>query len=186
VKGILFTEFITLVDNAFGADVTEDVISACELASGGAYTSVGTYSHTEFIQLLGALSTNTSIPARELCLTYGKYLFGRFSVLYPKMFEDKLPLFDFLMEIDGRIHGEVRKLYPEAELPKLDAKMVGPGTLEIFYSSKRSFGDAAEGLLLGAIEHFAEEVEIQREDLEREGEGQCVRFLLAPSKAVAA
>jgi hypothetical protein len=186
VKGILFTELISLVDQAFGADVTEDMIAACDLESGGAYTSVGTYSHNEFITLLDALSKNTNLPTRDLCITFGKYLFGRFAQLYPTMFTDKLPLFDFLMEVDDRIHGEVRKLYPEADLPKLDARMVTPTTLQVVYSSSRSFGDAAEGLLLGAIDYFGEEVDLARTDLPKEGEGQCVQFQLAQSKAAAA
>src|SRR5262245_35992633 len=53
MKGVVFTEFLEMVGAKFGEDMVDDVILACELPSGGAYTSVGTYDHQELFALVG-------------------------------------------------------------------------------------------------------------------------------------
>ncbi|MEM8921352.1 MAG: heme NO-binding domain-containing protein [Pseudomonadota bacterium] len=185
MKGVIFTEFLSMVDDAFCPHMTEQLLGDCDLASGGAYTSVGTYDHQEIINLVGALSARSGVDASDLVKAYGEHLFGRFTKLYPQFFIDAHDLFDFLMEIDERIHGEVRKLYPDADLPALDASMAAPQMLEIVYRSKRGLADAAEGLIIGAAKHFNEPITILRDNLS-EGEEQCVRFLVKKRLTAAA
>ncbi len=43
MKGIVFTEFLDMVDSVYSPEVVEDIIEASELASAGPYTAVGTY-----------------------------------------------------------------------------------------------------------------------------------------------
>jgi Haem-NO-binding len=43
MKGMVFTEFLELVERSWGEELVDELIESCELASGGAYTSVGTY-----------------------------------------------------------------------------------------------------------------------------------------------
>lgn len=59
MKGIVFTEFLELVEDKFGLEMVDKIISSSELESGGIYTSVGTYSFSEMLQLLQHLSDNT-------------------------------------------------------------------------------------------------------------------------------
>ena len=47
MKGIVFTEFLDLVEAKFGAEVLEEMLDAADLKSGGAYTAVGYYDHAE-------------------------------------------------------------------------------------------------------------------------------------------
>ena len=51
MKGIIFTEFLELVEEKFGLGMVDKIISQSELNSGGAYTSVGTYEFSEMLQL---------------------------------------------------------------------------------------------------------------------------------------
>ena len=106
-----------------------------------------------------------------------KHLFGRFVGSYPQFFEGVQSTFDFLANIEGYIHVEVRKLYPDADLPTFEYDTSQRGRLIMVYKSARPFAALAEGLLLGAIEHFGETVDVQREDLS-EGRGMYVRFTL--------
>ena len=53
--GIVFSEFTEMVEEVFSAEMVEKILDDCDLESGGAYTSVGSYSHTEIISLVGAL-----------------------------------------------------------------------------------------------------------------------------------
>ena len=56
MKGIIFTDFLELVEEKFGLEMVDTIIEASELESNGVYTGVGTYSFGEMVQLLGNLS----------------------------------------------------------------------------------------------------------------------------------
>lgn len=45
MKGIVFTEFVDMVEAQFSADMVDDILDDAAPASGGAYTAVGTYDH---------------------------------------------------------------------------------------------------------------------------------------------
>ncbi len=66
MKGMVFTEFVEMVEQAFGVDVADDIITRSNLPSGGAYTSVGSYGHREVLSMLGALSAHTNVPLSDM------------------------------------------------------------------------------------------------------------------------
>ena len=180
MKGIVFTEFLDMVDAQFGMPVTEAIVANAQLRSGGAYTSVGTYCHSEIVSLVTELSRETNIEVPRLVQTFGTHLLDRFLVLFPQFFDDTPHLYGFLENVDGYIHGEVRKLYPNATLPEIETKRLDDGKFILTYKSARQMADLAEGLILGAIDHFGGRFTCLRRDLPAEGEKQCVRFMLAP------
>lgn len=177
MKGIVFTEFLGMVEDRFGPDTVERIIEESALPSGAAYTTVGTYDHRELLQLVGRLSTATGLPAPVLVRTFGQHLFGRFTHAYPNFFNDVESAFDFLGKVDNYIHVEVLKLYPDAELPRFDYAYPGPGRMEMVYRSRCPFSDLAEGLILGCIEHFGQPIELTRTNLDEDG-ATAVRFSL--------
>lgn len=163
MKGIVFKEFIDLVENQFGADVADKIIEENELDSDGAYTSVGTYNHEEILKLVTSLSKASKIPVSGLVKTFGKHLIKVFTKGFPNFFA-KDNCFEFLKSIDDSIHVEVKKLYPDAELPKFTHNEPEDGKLNLHYESSRPFADLAEGLIEGAIEHYGEKIELNVED----------------------
>ena len=52
MKGIIFTAFIQYAEDSFGELVVEHMISGCDLATDGAYTSVGTFSWEKLLAVL--------------------------------------------------------------------------------------------------------------------------------------
>ncbi len=165
MKGMVFTEFFNLVETAFGADMLDDIIDDANLPNDGAYTAVGTYDHMELVAMVVALSTRSGMPVPDLVKTFGTYLFGRFVALYPKFFTDVNDSFVFLSGIEDIIHAEVLKLYPDASLPKFDVQIEGD-ELIMTYHSNRHFADLAEGLIIGAAQHFNENFEIVKTNLD--------------------
>ena len=161
MKGMVFTEFLEMVEAKFSADMVDDIIADSDLPHGGAYTAVGTYDHGELVKMVSALSQRTEIPAPALVQVFGEHLFGRFHVLYPGFFAGISSALDFLEGIETVIHTEVRKLYPDAQLPQFDCTRSADG-LQMRYSSPRHFGDLAEGLIKGAVAHFGGGVEVER------------------------
>ncbi len=177
MKGFVFTEFTDMVDAAFGEEMTDAIIADSDLPSGGSYTAVGTYDYQEMVALVRELSRRTGTPVPELLQTYGRHLFGRFVSGYPQFFEPERNLFEFLRDVEDRIHVEVRKLYPEAELPSFEYDCSQENRVEILYRSCRPLGDFCRGLLEGCIIHFAEPVTLDQEPLTTDA-GTAVRFTL--------
>jgi hypothetical protein len=161
MKGMVFTEFLEMVEAKFSADMVDDIIDDANLPSGGAYTAVGTYDHGELVQMVVALSQRTDIAVPALVHTFGEHLFGRFYALFPAFFQGITSALDFLEGIETVIHTEVRKLYPDAQLPQFDCTRSADG-LQMLYSSPRHFGDLAEGLIHGAVAHFGDQLQITR------------------------
>ena len=62
MKGIVFTEFLEMVENTFGLETVDYIIYKSDLKSEGAYTSVGTYDFFEMLSLISNLSEKVNIP----------------------------------------------------------------------------------------------------------------------------
>jgi hypothetical protein len=176
MKGMVFTEFLEMVEAAHSYDVVDRIIEEARLPSGGAYTAVGTYDHAEMWSLVSQLSRATGTAVPDLMQTFGRHLAQRFASTHPAFF--KAPgLFDFLASVDSLIHAEVRKLYPDAELPHFEVLERTPQRMQLVYRSPRHFGDLAEGLMQGVASHYGEPVRITREPVS-EAPGSHIRFTL--------
>ncbi len=175
MKGVVFTEFLEMVEQTFSPQLADKLLDETELGSGGAYTAVGTYSHEELVALVIKLSEFTQIPTSVLIQTFGEHLFGRFAVGYPHFFAHIHSATDFLVSIENVIHVEVHKLYPDAQLPRFTVEERTPDRLVLIYSSPRGFGDLALGLIRACVAYYKENWRIQRMDLS--GPTQ-VRFIL--------
>ena len=177
MKGVVFTEFLEMVESKFSADMADQILDESELPSGGVYTTVGTYDHDEMVSLVEALGKHTGLSTPELLRAFGEYLFGRFESGYPAFFESTNSALEFLSKVDDYIHVEVRKLYPDAELPSFECHSPRSGRLEMTYKSSRPFAALAEGLISGCIAHYGQPVDMKIEDLSN-GEGTSARFIL--------
>jgi len=169
MKGIVFCEFLEMVESQDGIDMVDELIETSQVPSGGCYTAVGTYDHSELVSLLVAYSRHKNVAVPDLLKAFGKYLFARFVVLYPVFFENKKSAYDFLSHIDSYIHVEVRKLYPDAELPTFSHRIIDADRLELVYTSAKHLPDFAEGLMRGCIDHFGESIELQRQAVDIDG-----------------
>lgn len=179
MKGIVFTEFLELVGRKFGVEVMDLIIESSDLPSQAAYTAVGTYDHGEMLALVKNLSKATCVPVPELFKTYGEYLFARFALRYPQFFAGIGSSFEFLDRIEAQIHVEVKKLYPDAELPSIEVHWLSEDRIHLAYSSTRPFARFAEGLMRGAVAFFEEKIAIR--ELDAADDGTFVLFELMRS-----
>jgi hypothetical protein len=180
MKGMIFTEFMEWVETTWSPEKVDAIIARSNVASGGAYTAVGTYPHEEITALVVALSRETGIAAPDLMRAFGKHLFGRFALAYPRFFQGMAGSFQFLSGIEDVIHAEFRKLYPDAELPTFEAARDGDG-LSLTYFSEHPFPDLAHGLIEGCVAHFGEAIEVRREAV-ADLPGAQARFMLTAKR----
>ena len=165
MKGVVFTEFLEMVESQFSYEVVDAILEKVQPESGGSYTTLGTYDHNEIVNMVVALSEQTGAAAGDLIHAFGKHLFSRFSELHESFFQGLESTFDFLERVEDYIHVEVAKLYPDAQLPTLATDRSAVDTLSVHYQSSRPFADLAYGLIDGCISHFDEKVTVSREDL---------------------
>ena len=185
MKGLIFTEFLEMVESRHGLEMVDRLIQRSDLPSGGAYTSVGTYDHAELVRMIVELSAATSLPVKSLIRGFGIYLFMRLAAGYPAFFRGVDSTQEFLAHVEDHIHVEVLKLYPDAELPRVIYRRLDSGQCEVRYSSTRPFGDLAEGLILGCIEYFKQPLTLTREDLPPVNGFYSVLFTVTPAEVSA-
>lgn len=177
MKGIVFTEFLEFVEDQMGADMVDAIIDDCELSTGGAYTSVGTYPFSELRDLLMALVARSGADPAALLRGFGHKLCTTFTAGYGQYFDAARSLFDFLASIDDHIHVEVRKLYPDAELPSMRIAERSADRLLLDYRSDRGLEALAEGLIQATSDYYREPVDVSCETIS-DGAGEFVRFTI--------
>ena len=175
MKGFVFTEFLEMVEDKFGYEVADKIVTEEKLDSKGIYTSIGTYDHKEMVVLVSNLSQSSGIPIPNLLKLYGKYLFGIFRRDYQVFFQDIKNSFDFLERVDSYIHMEVKKLYPQAELPKFDISR-GENGLTMIYNSSRKMSDFAMGLIEACMEHYGDDGILSKTILDDSGQSVEIKI----------
>lgn len=169
MKGIIFSELLELVEDRFGLEMVDDIIEASDLPSGGAYTAVGTYDFSEMLQLLTQLSQRTGLDLGTLQKVFAEHFFQvikRDYATFLHMYKDPISM---LSSIENHIHVEVRKIYPDAQLPTFLIKEKTDNTLEMIYSSSRAMYSFGLGLMEQTFKYFNREASIKMELLKDDG-----------------
>jgi hypothetical protein len=174
MKGLVFTTFYAFCESNFGEDVLEDIIDGAALPHGGAYTSVGTYPFEEMVALVVSTVKLTGRTMPAILEAFGEYCFASWVSQAPGRFEGKA-LFDVLAGIDDFHESEVRKLYPDAELPSFKVASRDARRLVLDYHSCKPLADLACGVIKGASRHLATPVTIRHAQQTGPG-GAFVRF----------
>ena len=166
MKGVVFTEFFRHVEARHGEALLDEVITAADLPHGGAYTSVGTYAFDEMLALVGACTMATKQSAGEMLDGFGQHCFAQWVSYVPAFFGPGRHVFDILSEINEFHEYEVRKLYPDAELPTFTVESRDESTLVLGYHSAKKLTDLAMGVIRGAALHLGTPVGITAEEAE--------------------
>lgn len=169
MKGMIFTEFLDLVEDKFGLEMVDKIIENSNLESKGIYTSVGTYKFSEMLQLLKQLSSNTSISIDNLLLVYGEHFFSVLENNYHGFIATYKDPIEMLASIENHIHVEVKKIYPDAELPTFEVLKRDENSLIMLYKSSRAMHYFGLGLMNKTFEHFNASATIELEKIKEDG-----------------
>ena len=164
MRGVIFTEFLDMVEERYSEDMVDNIIDASDLSTEGAYTSIGTYNKSEFVQLIGNLSQQTGVQVPQLLEQTGRHLFRSFVRLQPEFFAGLNCCFDFVVAFEGFLHADIRRLYNDNELPGLKTTFLDEKTLKLQYISVQKFKELMEGLIRECIEYFKEKIDLEIED----------------------
>ncbi|CAM3672209.1 heme NO-binding domain-containing protein [Vibrio aquimaris] len=173
MQGAVFTAFSDMIIEKMGMEMLDDLIDSTEPESGGVYTAGGNYADSELINMVGVLAEKTNLPAGELVRAFGHYLFKKLYDSCPADISQITDLKTFLLAIDSVIHKEVKRLYPQAYLPTFAYEEQDDGSLVIYYNSDRALCELAEGLIVGASEHFNQPIHLAHPECLHRDDQHC-------------
>ena len=159
--GIIFTSLIEMMEQEVGLEITEKVLDESHVATGGSYTAVGYYPPAELVAIVTRLSVHTDIPIPDLVRKFGHYLFQLLADSHPHAIVGKTSVIHLLSQLDSHIHVEVKKLYPEADLPVFKTLEESPTHIKLLYTSANRLEPLAEGLVMGGSDFFKETVTVE-------------------------
>ena len=171
MKGIVFNLLEQLVTEEHGDETWEDLLDAADLD--GAYTSLGSYPDEHLFKLVGAASEALDTAPDDIIRWFGRSSLPLFAERYPGLFERHTQTKSFVLTLNDIIHPEVRKLYPGAIVPEFGFATPSENTVVMDYYSPRKLCAFAEGLLLGAGDHFSETVVIEQPECMNRGDPRC-------------
>ena len=171
LKGIVFNLLERLVVSEYGEETWETLLEACGLD--GVYTSLGSYPDEDLFGLVGAASDALDVPADDIVRWFGRGALPLFAERYPHLFSGHDDARSFVLTLNDIIHPEVRKLYPGAIVPEFGFDSSAPSAVGMDYYSPRKLCAFAEGLLLGAADHYGETVTIEQSECMNRGDAQC-------------
>jgi len=177
MKGIVFRLLETVVTKHHGEATWDRLLTDAGLD--GAYTSLGSYDDAELGKLVHAASQRLQLPPADIIRWFGREAMPLLSATYPMVFAPHRQTRAFVLTLNSIIHPEVRKLYPGADVPNFDFDTSSPEVLVMRYRSARRMCSFAEGLLLGAADHFRETAHIDHPRCMHRGDPECelrIRF----------
>lgn len=153
MKGIILSEFVEYIEEQLGEATAQKIIDDSGVESDGAYSRVGMYDYQELIQLLTQAVAETETEADVLLEGFSDHLFKMFKRDYSVFFDGVGSAAEMLSQIDNHIHVEVKKLYPDAELPSFNYVHEG-NKLTLNYTSPRPLASVAQSLVGACIKYF--------------------------------
>jgi hypothetical protein len=172
VKGVVFNLLEEVVSEEAGEAAWERAIA--ESAVDGAYTSLGNYSHGELAALAESLAGELGVEPDEAVIWFGQRALPKLAATYPQLFEAHKGSLSFLCTLNDIIHPEVRKLYPGADVPVFDYRLIESDRMLMGYRSRRGLCFFGQGLIEGAGEYFGENLKIAQTTCEKRGDSECV------------
>jgi len=101
MKGIVFTEFMVMVESQWGMEMVDRLIDDVDPASKGVYTTVGTYEYSELVDYITTLHGAIGLEVSKLIYTFGRHLAESFSTRFSGMFEDAQSTLELLKKVDN-------------------------------------------------------------------------------------
>lgn len=172
MKGIVFNLLEALTVRGAGEDAWDHALE--QVGVSGAYTAIGNYRDEEFTALLAAVPVPPGADAVRL-RWFGRQAMPMLRDRYPLFFTPYTATWPFLLTLNDVVHAEVRKLYPGATVPVFDftADPADPDVLLLDYRSPRRLCALAEGFVLGAADHFADQVDVRQDVCMHRGDDHC-------------
>ena len=119
MKGIILASFVEFAERELGG--------AADGLPATSYSPVMGYPDDELFVLVARTSEAAGVSSPEVLRRFGAHLFRTFANLYPVFLDGVESAMELLGGIETYVHGEVKKLYPDAEFPSFEVRAPAAG-----------------------------------------------------------
>lgn len=176
MKGVIFNVVEEAVVAEHSPETWDRILERAGLA--GAYTSLGSYPDAELLRIVAVAGDLLETNPDELLRWAGRKAFAGLGGRHPEFARTHIRLRSFLHSVNQVIHPEVRKLYPHSVVPEFDTTELADGTIRMVYRSPRRLCALAHGLMLGAADHYGEQLAVEQIRCVHRGDEAC-EFVLS-------
>ena len=173
MKGIVFNLLEDFIIDGWGEEAYDEIISLCPLRTKEPFIGPGTYEDADLLAIVGKAAETLSVSVAEAVHAFGKYCFPKLASKYPMFLEGHEHPKTFLKTIDEVIHVEVKKLFKDAEPPRITYVDPAPDQLILTYRSKRGLCSLMAGLLEGVAVFFETPLDYRQTQCTSQGAGAC-------------
>jgi len=185
MKGVVFNILESFVCEGWGDEVYETILERCPLHTKEPFVGPGTYPDADLVIIAKATAHHLGLPLNDALRAFGAYSFPVLAGSVRELIADLTTPQALLHAVEGVIHVEVRKLYPEAKPPRFVVRDRPDGTLRLQYYSQRRLCAFLEGLFDGLGEHFDCDVLATKQACMHDGADHCAYDLtIAPRAAL--
>ncbi|MEL0097638.1 MAG: heme NO-binding domain-containing protein [Planctomycetaceae bacterium] len=171
MQGIIFNLLEEIVTRDLGADTWDDLLDGAGLD--GVYTAFVNYPDDQLLSLVSVAAGALDKPESDIIRWFGQNAIPLLAERYANFFTSCENTRAFLLSLNDIIHPEVRKLYPDADVPDFDYEASNPEFLILRYTSSRQICALAEGLIMGAGSYFNEKITLEHGTCVHKGGDTC-------------
>src|SRR5690606_25138495 len=174
MKGVVFTEFLEMVEGSYGLGMVDYILQNSDLDSNGIYTSVGTYDFKELITLFSVLSEKVKIKVDDISYNFGKYFFTSLKNTRPQIFEEHDSPEEFLISIEDHVYKQVKDGHPPVKPQTFTIEKNDQDQMIFVYKSTTGLYMFALGFVEKTFEHYNPSFKVTYKTLS--DKGTQVRF----------
>jgi hypothetical protein len=154
VKGIIFNLLEEFIIDNWGAARFEKIVARCPIHTQLPYVGPGTYPDANLFAIVEQTTAELGIGTDEALRSFGRFAFPKLAARFPIFMVGHDHPKSFLKTIDGVIHVEVRKLFVNAEPPRITFRDPAPDRLVLHYVSRRNLCPLFAGLIEGTSDYY--------------------------------
>lgn len=145
------------------------------------YVQDEAYPDADFRAAIERIAETTERPSDELLRDFGRFTgFWTFRALRPDYYEQTEGTCRFLLDVESRIHEEIRATTEGAAPPRLRVTPLGEDGVTIAYTSERGLCAMLEGLVTGVADYYGERFDISQPLCMHRGDPAC-SFVVTPA-----
>ena len=180
MKGVIFNVVEESVRAEHGEDTWDELLEAANLD--GVYTSLGTYPDEEMTTVVRLACAAFGTSEEDLLRHLGRVGFTALAGRNAQLMSEFTDTRSLLLGLNAVIHPEVRKIYAGAAVPVFEVVSGEARFISLSYRSGRRLCHFAEGLALGAGDHFGEMIAVSQPRCQHRGDDHCELVFTWPAE----
>ena len=175
MKGVIFNLFEEYVAAGYGDVFLEDLYVEASLPD-DVPPFIGPLSYPDdiFFDMVVYTAKKKNLNPEKLYFAFGRFSIPLLAKRFPIFFTESSSTMELMEKINDIHHLEVKKLYPDAELPHFKIEPGDDDSMTVHYSSHRHLCSLAKGLIAGVADHFGESVHTEEKSCMNDGDATCI------------